>query len=99
TGPSPGHGCCRSWPATIPIIDITEHESDMSIDFKQVKEIFLAAVDQADPKERQAFLRQACGDDAALRRKVEALLGRHEQTNNFLEQAAFEAATFVAPSG
>ena len=71
----------------------------MSIDFKQVKEIFLAAVDQADPKERQAFLRQACGDDAALRRKVEALLGRHEQTNNFLEQAAFEAATFVAPSG
>jgi tetratricopeptide (TPR) repeat protein len=67
----------------------------MSIDFKQVKEVFLAAVDQADPNQRQAFLLQACAGNAALRRKVEALLGRHEQTGRFLEQPAFEATTFV----
>jgi hypothetical protein len=38
-----------------------------------VKAIFLAAVDRAVPEERAAVLAERCGDDAALRRRVEAL--------------------------
>jgi serine/threonine protein kinase len=60
------------------------------LDFKQVKEIFLAAVERADPKERESYLQQACGDDAQLRRRVEALLRRHEQPDNFPEQPALD---------
>jgi hypothetical protein len=59
-------------------------------DFKQVKQIFLAAIERADPKERESYLNQACGDDAPLRRRVEALLCRHEQPGNFLEQPALD---------
>ena len=51
----------------------------MPADFKRVKEIFLAAVEKADPGEREACLRQACGDDTALRRRVEAVVRRHRR--------------------
>src|SRR5438045_3085129 len=68
----------------------------MSADFQRVKDIFLAAVEQNGRPEREAYLRQACGDDDALRRRVEALLGRHEQTGSFLEQPAFDAAAMLA---
>src|SRR5262245_44257961 len=57
-------------------------------DFKQVKEICLAAVERADAKERESYLLQAGGDDAELRRQVEELLRWHEQPGNFLEQPA-----------
>src|SRR5262245_51777265 len=69
----------------------------MPADFKRVKEIFLAAVEQTDLPEREVYLRHACGDDAALRRRVEELLGRHEQVNSILEQPAFDAAAMLAP--
>ncbi|MGH7970160.1 MAG: protein kinase domain-containing protein, partial [Limisphaerales bacterium] len=36
--------------------------------------IFLKGRDLADPAERAAYLRQACGNDAALRQRVEAML-------------------------
>ncbi|MBI1917139.1 MAG: serine/threonine protein kinase [Planctomycetes bacterium] len=57
----------------------------MPADLKRVKEIFLAAVEKADPQERAAFLREACGGEAALRQQVEGLLGQHEQAGSFLE--------------
>jgi serine/threonine protein kinase/tetratricopeptide (TPR) repeat protein len=63
----------------------------MPADFQRVKEIFLAAVEQTHPQEREACLRQACGDDAALRRRVEAMLRRHEQAGSLLDRPAFEA--------
>src|SRR5437868_767163 len=69
----------------------------MSADFKRVKDIFLAAVEQTGPPEREACLRQACGDDDALRRRVELLLRRHDQANSILEQPAFDAAAILAP--
>jgi WD40 repeat protein/serine/threonine protein kinase len=46
----------------------------MAIDAARVKSLFLAASDLADPAERAAFLERACGGDAALRARVEALL-------------------------
>jgi eukaryotic-like serine/threonine-protein kinase len=41
------------------------------------KEIFQAAVEISDPAKRQAYLAQACGGDATLRARIEALLAAH----------------------
>ena len=60
----------------------------MRTEFKQVKHIFLAAVEKAKSEEREAFLREACGSDGALRQQVDALLRRHEAAGSFLEHPA-----------
>jgi hypothetical protein len=49
--------------------------------------IFSAALDCESLEERNAYLDQACGSDAALRVRVEALLQAHEQAGRFLEPA------------
>ena len=54
----------------------TEHE----------EQLFSRAVD-LPPEERAAFVREACGDDDALRRKVEALLAADED-ESFMEETA-----------
>jgi serine/threonine protein kinase len=48
-----------------------------------VNEIFLGALEQGG--DRQAYLDRACGDNAGLRRAVEALLAAHDQAGQFLE--------------
>jgi non-specific serine/threonine protein kinase/serine/threonine-protein kinase len=60
----------------------------MDAEFRRVKELFLAALEQGGPDERAAFLGEACGADEALRRQVQALLERHEEAGGFLEQPA-----------
>jgi serine/threonine protein kinase/tetratricopeptide (TPR) repeat protein len=45
---------------------------------QQVKDLFLAAAEKV-PAERSAFLDEACGADAELRRRVEQLLGAHDE--------------------
>jgi WD40 repeat protein/serine/threonine protein kinase len=52
--------------------------------------IFAAALERLNPAERQAFLDEACGDDAELRRRVEALLGSHNGAGDFLRRPAVE---------
>src|SRR6266568_4725277 len=44
------------------------------------------AVLQLPPEQRPGYLDQACGDDAALRQRIEALLKAGELTNGFLDQ-------------
>jgi WD40 repeat protein/serine/threonine protein kinase len=56
----------------------------MNAEFRRVKEIFLAAVEKTDPAERDAYLREAYGQDEDLRRQVDALLGKHAQAGSFL---------------
>ena len=53
-----------------------------------VNEIFTRAVEAGSPTERAAVLDQSCGDDAELRRKVEALLYRPRRCGSFLEHPA-----------
>jgi serine/threonine protein kinase len=65
----------------------------MSAEFQRVKEIFLAAVERADPAEREECLRRACGTDAALRRQVEVLLDKHADAGSFLENPPLEPPT------
>jgi hypothetical protein len=49
----------------------------MSVDFDRLKEIFLAAVEQPSPEEREAYLDRACGDDPPLWAQVALLLAAH----------------------
>jgi serine/threonine protein kinase len=51
----------------------------MPADPKQIKAIFLAAVEKATPQARGAFLDEACGGDTELRRRADELLRAHEQ--------------------
>src|SRR5439155_20658625 len=47
--------------------------------------LFVAALEKATV-ERQAFLEQACGSDAALRQRLEQLLAAHQRTHGVLER-------------
>jgi hypothetical protein len=59
-----------------------------------IREIFLTALDRPSATEREAYVQEACGSDAALRAKVEALLRSHGE-DSFLEHSAVEAAKTV----
>src|SRR5262249_40580547 len=55
-----------------------------AIDPKRVKEIFLQAAELSDQAGRAAYLDLACGGDAGLRERVEALLRSHDPEGSFL---------------
>ena len=48
------------------------------------REIFTAALEIVGASERSQYLDAACGDDPALRQRVEALLAEHQKDNSFL---------------
>jgi WD40 repeat protein len=50
--------------------------------------IFAEALEQPDPAARATYLNRACGGDAALRGRVEALLAAHAGAGRFLEPDA-----------
>ena len=56
----------------------------MSTDPRRVKEVFVEAVELPDEAARSAFLARACGGDAGLRDRVEALLRSHDPAGSFL---------------
>jgi len=62
---------------------------------RRLEELHSAAL-QRDASERDEFLRQACGDDAELRRAVESLLGYEQELDGFLEVPALQTATLDA---
>src|SRR6516165_9225113 len=52
-----------------------------------LKELFLAAL-AVPPAERAAWLRQACGQDVELRKRVDQMLTAHEKSQSLLDQLA-----------
>ena len=60
-----------------------------------VKAIFIAALDHEPGAERAAYLDAACGDNADLRRRVEALLAAHERADEVLGPAGEQAGGSV----
>lgn len=52
--------------------------------------IFVEALERDEPAERSAYLDEACAGDAALRRRVEALLRSHAQAGTFLGKSVPE---------
>ena len=59
--------------------------------WQQVKEIFNSAITHR-PEERSLFISRACWGDEELRSEVESLIASHEQSGDFIDQPAFEAA-------
>lgn len=57
------------------------------------REIFQGALEYSDSAERRAYLDQACGTDAALRARIEALLFSHDSASRFLNVPALEQLT------
>lgn len=53
--------------------------------------VFLEAIEQPTAERREAFLLQACGADAELRRKVDDLLRAHEDAGSFIEHSPVDA--------
>ena len=51
-------------------------------------DVFTAALKEADPAKRAAFLDEACSDDPKRRRRIEVLLKAHELAEGFLEEPA-----------
>src|SRR5277367_6055142 len=59
--------------------------------WKQVDDVLQSALDRA-PEEREAFLRQACGEDAALEREVRSLLTLESRAEGFMGRPAIDVA-------
>jgi tetratricopeptide (TPR) repeat protein/serine/threonine protein kinase len=58
--------------------------------------VFFAALAKVDPADRAAYLNEACGNDADLRRQVDRLLAAHPQVGSFLHE---DAAAHPSPLG
>jgi len=54
------------------------------------REIFLETLEIEAPEARAAYLREACGRDVTLRRKVDELLKEHFSNNSLLAGSALE---------
>src|SRR5678816_1237689 len=55
--------------------------------WRHAEELFHAALEQS-PKERTAFLDNACGQNTELRRHVELLVSAEENAGSFLDKTA-----------
>ena len=56
-------------------------------DPQSIEGLFLAALGHSSPAEREAFLAEACGEDAERRRRIEALLRAYDDAGSFLEHS------------
>jgi WD40 repeat protein/serine/threonine protein kinase len=54
----------------------------------QEQSLFIEALEKEDPAERAAFLDQVGAADPALRKRIEKLLHRHEESGAFMERPA-----------
>jgi serine/threonine protein kinase len=59
--------------------------------WEKIQELLGGALER-EPTRRSAFLKEACGNDEALCREVEALLAEHGKAGSFLETPALELA-------
>ena len=66
--------------------------------WENLKEIFHAAV-ALPTNERAAFLDGACSGNEPLRQAVESLIRSHEETGNFVDAPAFQAAAEMVVGG
>jgi eukaryotic-like serine/threonine-protein kinase len=54
-------------------------------EWQRIKDLFGAALERT-PAERDAFLREACDEDAPVREEVESLLKAHDSVGGMLER-------------
>ncbi len=70
----------------------------MTTDPERLKSTFLEAAEQAGGAARAAYLDRACGGDAGLRGRVEALLRSHDPAGSFLATPAATAPEAGRPA-
>jgi serine/threonine protein kinase/WD40 repeat protein len=58
----------------------------------QEQSVFIEALEKQDPAERTAYLDRACAGDPYLRQRIERLLARHGQADEFLDAPGPAAA-------
>src|SRR5215813_7390177 len=63
--------------------------------WQRVKAIFNSAI-QYNSEERDSFLSQACSGDDSLRGEVESLIASYEKSGEFIDEPAYQAATWLA---
>ncbi|MCH8006263.1 MAG: hypothetical protein IH888_08545 [Planctomycetes bacterium] len=68
----------------------------MTPDLPSPEQVFHEARAIESPSEREGYLKGACGNDAALRSKVDALLAADAEAGSFLASADRTAGTTVA---
>ena len=61
------------------------------------KEIFFEALEKDTPDQRAAYLDDACRGDLELRKRVEDLLAKHFQQDDFMKQPAVEDSSAASP--
>ena len=66
--------------------------------WENLKEIFHAAL-ALKPAERGPYLQRACNGNESLRQAVESLLQSHEETGNFVDAPAYQAAAEMLVDG
>ena len=69
----------------------------MSLRASDVERIFLEAVEQHEPDQWPAFVRQACAGDPEFRHRVEALLKAHGESNRLLDGEGVPATMTLPP--
>lgn len=65
--------------------------------FRQIRQVFEAALDQPDA-ERKQWLAEACQGDGAMEIEVNELLGQHQKRSGLLDSPAFPAIDTPAAS-
>jgi WD40 repeat protein/serine/threonine protein kinase len=70
----------------------------MGSDPNPVKSIFLGALARDTPEQVSAYLDEACGDDTALRRRVELLLAAHAGEDRLLDYTTPGAGPTAGPA-
>ncbi len=68
----------------------------MPADPNRVQAIFLGAIEEPSDA-RTAYLERECGEDAALRARVEALLAAHDEPGSFVSEAEASPGTIDRP--
>ncbi len=61
-------------------------------------ELFADALEVADPAERRALLARVCGDDGAMRERVERLLQLHEANSGFMHEPSAMTPEVMPPT-
>ena len=66
-------------------------------DISAIESIFFAALERVAPEARASYLNDACGQDPALRHRVEKLLIAHQNAGGFLGVSGSAVATIDLP--
>ncbi|QDT30790.1 serine/threonine-protein kinase [Thalassoglobus polymorphus] len=75
----------------------SETFQETSVDPNSIEGVFLTALAKSTPEECEAFLKEACGDNAERRQRIDALLRAYNDAGSFLETPPQGVPTSLDP--